>query len=442
MNASLKIGRLQTDCHVAGWRSASAVRDRTVGACRDHLPIALQAAARSLGGGDDSVWIVRRLDLSIVTRLEAAPGDIALSITRALGRALARVLTGEGDGVNALRFRNRAAYLSRFIADVAAGAAWTRWYFAPLSGWRVLQPSAAIRSAVVDDPIIGLDALRGLDASELQRVVGCLTLADEELVLSALSGVPHVAVAPDVTVNSPGAHPRLRPSRVASRRLVRLLRASIPTQRAPHTPAIESAAFTRFGGLALLLRDVNALPWATWTAGWPSVGNVSPDTCMKWITLATCSGRERVEAVLADNVWRDVLGIPSTLSLRDVAVWLRALETEREERENVPRSDRRRFAIPRAVGISRRWEARFGSLARLTYAGFTRRLPGFANSSVDYVWRNFLDTDASVEWEHDQVVLRCGRAPLHMVLALTGLTRALVAGNDPRGCPVIVFSRE
>lgn len=136
------------------------------------------------------------------------------------------------------------------------------------------------------------------------------------------------------------------------------------------------------------------------------------------------------------------MGIPQTLSLRDVATWLRALEPELQEREHVPRSDRRWFAIPRAVGISRHWEALFGSFARLTYAGFVRRLPGFASSSIDYMWRNFLDVDASVEWEQDQVVLRCGRAPLHLVLVLTGMTRARVAGTDPRGCPMIVFSRE
>jgi hypothetical protein len=440
MNASLRIGRIHTACHVAGWRSAPAVRDRASRACRDHLPIALQHAVRAFDVSDDSLWIVRRIDLSIITRIEAAPGDIALSITRSLGRALAKVLTGDGDGVNAIRFRNRAAYLSRFITDVAAGAAWTRWYFAPLSGWRLLPASAAIRSALVEDPVTGLGALRALDISEWQQVVGCLTVADEQVVLTALSGVPHDA--PKVAASPTSLQSRPGRSSVASRPLARFLRSAGSGPREPHPPAAEYTAVTRFGGLALLLRDVNALPWARWTAGWPAVGDVSPDTCMKWITLATCSGRARVELVLADNVWRDLMGIPQTLSLRDVAAWLRALETELEERDNVPRSDRRWLAIPRAVGISRQWEALFGSFARLTYAGFARRLPGFASSSIDYVWRHFLDIDASVEWEPDQVVLRCGRAPLHMVLVLTGMTRALVAGSDPRGCPMIVCSRE
>ncbi len=106
-----------------------------------------RGGARSVDGGDESVWVVRRLDLSIVTRTEAAADEIASSIVSSLGRALAVALTGDGDGTNAIRFRNRAAYLSRFIADVAGGTAWTRWYYAPFAGWRLLPASAAIRSA-------------------------------------------------------------------------------------------------------------------------------------------------------------------------------------------------------------------------------------------------------------------------------------------------------
>jgi hypothetical protein len=83
-----------------------------------------------------------------------------------------------------------------------------------------------------------------------------------------------------------------------------------------------------------------------------------------------------------------------------------------------------------------------GSLARVVYTGFARRLPGFARSSVEYLWRNFLPIDATVDGEQDRVVIRCGRAPLHLVLALTGMTRGLVAGTDVRGRPILVFSRE
>jgi hypothetical protein len=82
------------------------------------------------------------------------------------------------------------------------------------------------------------------------------------------------------------------------------------------------------------------------------------------------------------------------------------------------------------------------SLARVIYNGFARRLPGFAKSSVEYLWRNFLAIDAVVDLEPDRVVVQIGRAPLHLILALTGMTRGLVAGTDVRGRPILVFSRE
>jgi hypothetical protein len=463
MNASLRIGRLQTTCHVAGLRFAPAVRDRAERACRDHIPIALGGASRWLDCDDDSVWIVRRIDLSIVTRIDAAPDEIALSIARSLGRALAKALTDDGDGTNAIRFPSRAAYLSRFVIDVAGGVAWTRWYFAPLSGWRLLPASAVIRSALVKSPVAGLDALEALDDRELENVLRCLTVADERLVLSALAGVSTDATASDVPRNTATAR---HPSSVIARRpLVRYLRSGSPVAKPerhegrarlqtaedipPNLP-VEDCALTRFGGIALLLRDANALPWAAWTAGWPVPSDgVSPDACLKWLTLALCCGSARAEALLADDVWRDLLGIPQTLQLREVARWLRAVGKERRQSlavsaavDEVPRSERRWLAISRASGISRAWCPVLTSLARSVYSGFARRLPDFASSSVDYLWRNFLDIDAVVDREQDRVVVRCGRAPLHLVLALTGMTRGLVAGADFRGRPIVVFSRE
>ena len=450
MTASLRIGRLRTTCHVAGVRFAPAVRDRASRACRDHVPIALHGAARWLDGEDDSVWIVRRIDLSVVTSIEAAPDEIASSMARALGRALANALIDDGDGTNAIRFRNRGAYLSRFIVDAAEGNAWARWYFAPLSGWRLLSASAAIRSAIVEDPVAGLDALMELDDCELERVAACLTIADERRVLSAVGGGSTDVGDVDTVTHAAIARP---PSLITARRpLIRYLQTENAVAKAEVHETNSSApeAFTKFGGIALLLRDLNAFPWGAWTTGWfPPVEGVTAETCLKWVTLAVCSGNVRGDALLADEVWRDLLGIPPTLRLRDVATWLRAVGRERRRilaesvpRGRVARAERQWLRLTRRAGISREWCAVLCSLARVVYTGFARRLPGFASSSVDYLWRNFLAIDAIVEREQDRVVVQCGRAPLHLVLALTGMTRGLVAGTDVRGRPILVFSRE
>jgi hypothetical protein len=176
---------------------------------------------------------------------------------------------------------------------------------------------------------------------------------------------------------------------------------------------------------------------------------VSPEACLKWVTLAICSGNARADSVLADDIWRDLLGIPRTLLLRDVALWLRAVGKERRKSlaaraavDDASRRELRWLAMSRRAGISRSWCAVLACLAHRAYTGFARRLPGFANSSLDYLWRGFLDIDAVVEQEYDRVVVRCGRAPLHLVLALTGMTRGLVAGTDVQGRPILVFSRE
>lgn len=448
MNASLRIGRLHTTCHVAGERFAPAVRDRAWRACRDYVPIALGGAARWLDGADESVWIVRRIDLTVATSLEAAPDEMAFSIARALGRALAKALIGDGDGTNAIRFRNRAAYVSRFVVDVAEGSAWTRWYFAPFSGWKLLPASVAIRSALVEDPVTGLDVLRTLDEWELEKVVACLTVADERLVLDALTDASIDAEHSDTTMLGAMAHLSIA---VARRPLIGFLDAGNPVPKSEvETYSASSEAFTKFGGIALLLRDVNALPWAGWTTGWPPpVDGVTAEACLKWLTLAMCSGNARADAFLADEVWRDLLGLPATLPLRDVTRWLRGVGQERRRalalnvpRCRVPGAERRWLALTRRMGISRAWGAVLASLARAVYTGFARRLPGFASSSLEYLWRNFLEIDAVVEREPDRVIVQCGRAPLHLVLALTGMSRGMVAGLDARARPILVFSRE
>ena len=100
------------------------------------------------------------------------------------------------------------------------------------------------------------------------------------------------------------------------------------------------------------------------------------------------------------------------------------------------------FPLTRRTGICRAWCVVLASLALAVYTGFARRLPGFASSSLEYLWRNFLEIDALVEREPDRIIVRCGRAPLHLVLALTGMTRGMAAGCDIGVRPILVFSRD
>jgi hypothetical protein len=55
--------------------------------------------------------------------------------------------------------------------------------------------------------------------------------------------------------------------------------------------------------------------------------------------------------------------------------------------------------------------------------GIAWRLPGFAQSNLAYLSRNFLDFSASIEEEPARRVVRVDRPPLHLVLNMTGMMR-------------------
>jgi hypothetical protein len=94
---------------------------------------------------------------------------------------------------------------------------------------------------------------------------------------------------------------------------------------------------------------------------------------------------------------------------------------------------------PRRIGS--RWVLTLADFAALAYRRFARRLPGFAQSSPAYLWRNVLDMDAWVDTSATEVLCACGRPPLQALLSFTGMTRGLAAGQDADGRPVLVFTR-
>jgi hypothetical protein len=55
---------------------------------------------------------------------------------------------------------------------------------------------------------------------------------------------------------------------------------------------------------------------------------------------------------------------------------------------------------------------------------FARKLPGFASSSLPYLYHNFLDFSASLEEEPERRVIRLSPPPLQLVLNMTGMTRS------------------
>ncbi|RDD83069.1 hypothetical protein DVJ77_00120 [Dyella tabacisoli] len=140
--------------------------------------------ARLLAADDASLVFIRRLDLEWHVDSAGDADQLARCSAQALGKALAQTLAA-GESDNLIRFRDRAAYLARFIGDCAAGDAWQRWYYASFDGLRLLPASAAIRSVLIDEPQVGLAALLSLSHESALRILTTLTAHDAQRLLQS-----------------------------------------------------------------------------------------------------------------------------------------------------------------------------------------------------------------------------------------------------------------
>jgi hypothetical protein len=81
------------------------------------------------------------------------------------------------------------------------------------------------------------------------------------------------------------------------------------------------------------------------------------------------------------------------------------------------------LALPRELCAHRQFDLALRVAAQNVLRLFASRLPGFARSTLNYLHSNFLDCSAAVEETTDQRVVCLGHPPLHLVLAMAGLTR-------------------
>ncbi len=222
--------------------------------------------------------------------------------------------------------------------------------------------------------------------------------------------------------------------------------------------------YTHFGGMFLLLPLIDELPLPDW-----------PDApAVRLLILAKCLGRDRAGGCLNDEVMRDLLQIRPDL---DLAEWSRGIRREQLDRwlaelrdwhvqegtaDGPPfemRKAHRRGApvilsvdrareiwmgyqaageadfsagvtrdldyltLPRKLGVRRAVDLAFSVAAQGVLRNLSWKLPGFALSSLPYLFANFLDCSAAVEEAPELYVVRLGRAPLHLILGMAGLNR-------------------
>jgi hypothetical protein len=154
------------------------------------LPGVLAAGlGRLLPAEDNSVWLIRRLDVAVELNASADDDHSTSRWTAQIVRGLAGVLQGGPDGQAVVHFPSWADYLGRFLVDLTTGRDWRQWLYRRWSGLQMLPTAAALRTAILDDPHQGLAALLGLDTDALARVIRALSATEASRTLAGLAAL-------------------------------------------------------------------------------------------------------------------------------------------------------------------------------------------------------------------------------------------------------------
>jgi hypothetical protein len=474
--------------HARAERLARRIRD----AVQRSLPAELNTACGRALADDEAYVFIDRLDVHCV--VGAHWDDDAIG--RVFARQLAGTLLRERYGSEAVVFRDRPEFLAAFIAALVDGCAFSRWWFAEFNGLRRLPVSAALRTLVAGEPGIAWRALARLSPSVLGRAVAVLSPTDAERVLAtvaeardevartaaliqALDAATHLAAPGPARLvaalallethhgQAPTARNhaalRLLSAIVSAARSARLrapttaddvatlrdwcdgLRAdaaecavasaldagvviahalaSTPTHAtaAGEVSASADAAYTAHGGAVLLAVLLVKLGWwADWQRTLQRTGASGSEGLAARTALAVVSralSPKRPARVERDECLQRVFGVAahsigdrSSRRLVRNALWL-----------GLRRS---------GIDGGRRMEPLLRASARVLVREFAARLVGGCESTDAYVRTQCLACGAAVSADGRRAAL--GRAPLDVVLVLSGLKRADVTLPDGR----------
>jgi hypothetical protein len=379
----METSRLEIGCAAikylvpAGHPAPLRIRDRLDGILRRELPRTLARVFDSqFSDSDPSIWIIQQLDIEAAVNAAGEPEHITRALATQLGRSLNTALQ-EGNQNNVRHFPNRAAYLASFLSDLAFGTAWSQWYYPSFAGLKMLPVSAALRTALGDDLATGRTALCLLAQGDLRKVVNSLTAQDARRVLERLAeadaaaeelscreevarAIPkhagvltqlgnewqqalYLFIAASRAHNELGGGP-LKDAALAAVRLAeglpmgfadnQQMEAALTRQEAASLSRTDSGAqvapprSTAFGGIFLLLPQLDELPLPEATRGWPNTDEAAAISLVRWLVLLKCCGRENSERAFYDPLLRDLLLIPPTLSPQALRTWQARLKPE------------------------------------------------------------------------------------------------------------------
>gem|GEM_PF-5397950 len=297
---ALRVRRWQTRyCVSSSHPAPNEVQQKLDQALRTRTAEALAAVcARVLAADEDSLIFIRQLKLEWHVDAAGDADQLARHSAQTLVKALAQALaTGEND--NLIRFRDRAAYLARFIGDCAAGDAWQRWYYKRFDGLRLLSASAAIRTVLLDEPRIGLAALLSLSHESLLRILTALTSQDAQRLLQswdtadAMGATASFSATVSIALHAP------YPARSIEHRSLWLYLA-MAAHGTACVPACHAVAV-----LTEALHDLPESERAAWIGAFDpaqSLHEMMPVTCRAWLCGVHAEARQNGLQQLAGNM--------------------------------------------------------------------------------------------------------------------------------------------
>jgi hypothetical protein len=469
--------------------------ERLIEATRKFLPEAIEQAVRQWSG--EAVLRIRRLEVDITLDTTFEPESFAGFLARAIVRELRRAERtgsshGGDDGV--VCYASRAIYLAALLEALAEGRAADRWWLRDAEGLRFLSRSQAIRTAVVAEPRVGLEALASLPPLRRMSVLRALTPAEADRILDELARagpgsasleqcaeavdavaaeLPERASALAIFVAAFARKPAFAGATLAT--AARLwTEIDVEIDHVPHegAPAQEQNAassmpsgggqrmqhiraaaargnnparseptyrFTPFGGLLLLLPDLGFADIISMVATWP---DAPPDAAalIGHAALGLCAGRRRFAEYLGDGLWRELFGLDARASGSAMSARLGAIPAEQwavfEPLLEFLRGrvDARFLLAPRSLVGSRAGARAVAGLARAASKRFARRLPGFRDASAPFLWANLLATTAALERRPGGWSARLSRPPLDVLLSLGRIAEGSV--DAPSGARV------
>ncbi|HEY6245726.1 MAG TPA: hypothetical protein VIX17_17370 [Pyrinomonadaceae bacterium] len=451
------------------------LRDRLDAEIKHNLTHTLRSSLSSwFSESDTSLWFVRQLELDFPVNATGSSEHVSRTFTSQLGRVLTDAIGDCANQDNVVRFANRAEYLAHFLSDIAAGTAWGKWYYESFFGLRFLPTSAAIRTAVCDEPDTGKMALLLLRSDELIGVLRALSPNDGLLILDTLTkGVAsgqfnahelgwsltrlrnvHSFDGLNAPCRALGIYLHAARAQAASspHELTDLMTCSTDQLRQVIIELdsiranVKTSDFdkqrreTAFGGIFLLLPLLDDLPLEESLADWPHADEAAAISLVRFLILIKCLGSTNAQRPFADPLIRDLLVVPPTLSEADLNKWQGSItrghiETFRNTLiswqhfqgrvidERQLDSDLEYLSLPDSRVFAVELERVLDIAAHLVLRNFSRRLPGFAESNLPYLWSNFLNFHANVEEDPTRRVVRMTGPPLRLVLGLTGMMR-------------------